>query len=395
LWAEQQISVSELYSGMMPDNVINDIISRHTALLSTEYDIPTLSSEHAIYYQWVDKTIWDIIEELCDHFFYAMFEDSKGVFTCRKVDLTQAVDHTYSDQMQLINFSPDDNFSNYTNRVRVIGESKDYTEVIHELEMITTKTGTVGWWVKGYDETIYYDDDQERKCRWPRLVIPESPQFYGILTSQLAAGQGGIYISSIDVYEKYITVHVDIPDLSIAVYSAVSAMVAVGVAAMGCDYGGWFGGAGGRCGYFIMLLAVATGVVFYLLAAVAQYQYEVWANPLGKVKTTIQYVADDLEFQRKLNGEIVTQEITDALCDTVGQCRRVAEGNIGIVKAQRSRLSFSKLAHLQDELLDMLKVYHPYSNEAMEILIVSLQRSYSKGDNGGVVDTIEGWRYRP
>jgi len=69
----------------------------------------------------------------------------------------------------------------------------------------------------------------------------------------------------------------------------------------------------------------------------------------------------------------------------------VADGNLAMVTAQRRRLEFSKLAHLQDELLDKVKVYHPYSGEGMEVLIVGLQRTYTKGQ--GVFDKISGWRY--
>jgi hypothetical protein len=131
----------------------------------------------------------------------------------------------------------------------------------------------------------------------------------------------------------------------------------------------------------------------YILAAMANYQYEIWARPLGRVKTTIQYEANDVEFQQKLNGEIITEEITDPLCNSVTECRRVAEGNIEMIKAQRSRIQFTKLGHLQDELLDKLKVYHPYSNEGMELLVVGLKRTYTKGQ--GVFDEIDGWRYIP
>ena len=111
------------------------------------------------------------------------------------------------------------------------------------------------------------------------------------------------------------------------------------------------------------------------------------------MKNKIQYEANDIELQEELNGEIITEEITDPLCNTVAECRRVAEGNLEMIKAQRRRVNFRKLTHLQDELMDKLKVYHPYSDEDMEILVVGLKRTYSK--DAGVFDEIDGWRYMP
>jgi hypothetical protein len=383
LWRHQQVAVSTLYSGGMPDDVIRDLLDDHTTWLSGDYNIPVFSNEHSIYYQWIDKTLWEIIEELCDHFFYAMFEDADGVFTVRPVSLTQSVDHEYSDQTKVQNFSPDDNYSDYTNRVRVIGESNDYTEVLHDEEMIAARSGTVGWWTKKSDEDVYYSEDGERQCRNPRLEVIHSPEEYGLLLDQLASGDGGIEMIYVDPYEKYVTVEIQVKDLTAAFVGAVIAMLAAAASAWGCDY----------CGPWIVAVAIASSLVMYILAAMANYQYEIWARPLGRVKTTIQYEANDVEFQQKLNGEIITEEITDPLCNSVTECRRVAEGNIEMIKAQRSRIQFTKLGHLQDELLDKLKVYHPYSNEGMELLVVGLKRTYTKGQ--GVFDEIDGWRYIP
>jgi len=389
LWRRQQIPVSTLYSGQMPNTVIADLIDDNTQWLNTDYNLDdAFDEEHSIYYQWIDKTLWDMVEELCDHFFYAMYEDVDGVFTCRPVSLTQAVDHEYPDSLQLIDFSPDDNYSDFTNRVRVIGENDDYTEVLHNEEVVATRGGTVGWWTKKTDEDIYFSEDQAQQCRNPRLEIIHSPTEYGLLLDQISSGEGHIVISYVDPYEKYITVEIQVPDLTAAFVGAVAAMVALAAASTFCGASVY-----STCGPYIWGVAIAAALVFYILAAVANYQYEVWARPLGRVKSTIQYEANDVEFQQKLNGEIVTEEITDALCNTITECRRVAEGNLAMVRAQRSRIAFKKVAHLQDELLDKIKVYHPYSGEGMEILIVGLKRMYTKGE--GVFDQIDAWRYIP
>jgi hypothetical protein len=390
LWRHQQVAVSTLYSGQMPDDLLRDFIDDNTQLLDTEYDLPVFNSEHSLYYQWIDKTVWDIVEEICDHFFYAMYEDVDGVFTCRRVSLTQTVDHEYADDTHLQNFGPDDNYSDYTNRVRGIGESNDYTEVLHAEELITSRGGSVGWWTKKSDEDIYFSEDGERQCRNPRLNVIHSPKEYDLLLDQLARGEGGITLSYIDPYEKYVTVEIEVRDLTMAFAGAVLAMVGIAAAATWCGASLY-----STCGGYIWATAIAAGLVFYILAAMASYQYEIWARPVGRVKNTIQYVADDLEFQSKLNGEIITEEITDPLCQSVTECRRVAEGNLEMIKAQRRRIRFNKLAHLQDELMDKIKVYHPYSGEGMELLVVGLKRTYTKGEGGGVFDEIDGWRYIP
>lgn len=384
LWRQQQVAVSPLYEGADPDDVIRDILDDYTQLTDSDYNIPVFNNEHSIHYQWIGKTIWNLIEELCDHFFYAMYEDVDGVFTCREVNLTQAVDHEYTDQAQLTDFSPDDGFSNYVNRVRAIGESQDYTEVIHGEEMITSRGGTVGWWVKKTTETIYYDEDHERQCRNPRLEIVHEPDEYGLLMDQLSFGEGKIVLAHEDPYDKYIIVDITVPDLSGMLVGLIVTLIAVSIAGLYCKL---------NCGVYTYAIVIILSLLFYMLAAAAQYQYEVWAQPVGKVKTTIQYEANDEELQHKLNGEIVTEEITDPLCYEVIECRRVAEGNLNMLNAQRRRLSFTKLAHLQDELLDKLKVYHPYSGEGMEVLVIGLKRTYTKGQS--VLDNINCWRHIP
>ena len=170
---------------------------------------------------------------------------------------------------------------------------------------------------------------------------------------------------------------------------SIIAMVAIGLAAIGCD-----GFMTGWCGAMIAALAIAASLVMYLLAAVANYQYEIYARPLGEEKQSIEYTSHDYDHQQSIGGRVVRQDIDDPLCYSVVECKRVADGNLGIVQAQRNRVTFKKVAHMQDELLDKVKILHPFSNEEMDVLITSLSRTYSKGSGGaaGMWDLIEGWR---
>lgn len=390
IWKEQEVTATSLYSGT-PDLAIKDVLTNYAQLTESDYSIPEFEDEHNLTHQFIDQNIWEIIEELCDHWFYIPYDDHDGVFTCVKVDLDREVDHTYSDGMKIAEFTPDDSQSDFTNAIRVIGESSDMVDVIYDEELITTIAGTVGWWENDITKTIRYSGDENtvRKCRNPRLRVIQSIQLQGLLMNQLAAGDGGEFISDIDEEETYCVITIAVPDLTYAVVVAVSGVVLSGAMAIGCD-----GFMTGWCGASILALAVASSVAFYLLAAVANYQYELHARPLGEEKMSIQYIAEDTEHQQNLGGRRVQQNIDDCLCYTVVDCRRVAEATLEMVQAQRQRVRFKKVAHMADELLDKIKITHPYSEENMELVVVGLTRTYKKGssDSDGVWDEVEGWR---
>jgi hypothetical protein len=53
-----------------------------------------------------------------------------------------------------------------------------------------------------------------------------------------------------------------------------------------------------------------------------------------------------------------------------------------------------KVAHLQDEDGDTIRVVHPYSGNNLDLFIASLKRTFKKAEpdgEGGFFDEVEGW----
>jgi len=194
-------------------------------------------------------------------------------------------------------------------------------------------------------------------------------------------GGGGEKISEVDDQELYCIVEIDGPNLIPVVVGLAITVVAIGTAANACTL---------VCGPFIFATNMAISLLIYAVLATATYDIEVYAHPVGKEKQTVQYLAVDTEEMNIINQQPVIEEIEDVLCYSASECQRVAEFELNILKYQRKRVRLSKLAHLQDELLDMITVKHPYSGQTMQLLIANLQRTLRI--NGEMTDTLEGWR---
>jgi len=84
------------------------------------------------------------------------------------------------------------------------------------------------------------------------------------------------------------------------------------------------------------------------------------------------------------------------LCYLQTSCQVVADREIALAMAQRRRVSFEKIAHLQDEVGDMVSIIHPYGGNTLKVLVTELLRRYNQpqpnSDGGAFTDEIEGWR---
>jgi hypothetical protein len=348
---------------------------------SAEYNIPTYDNSHDLYHQFVDMDLDEAIQLIVDHFGYFGFVNVDGKFEPRKIDLSGSPDHTYTGT-ELIEFTPDSKYATWTNRIVVTGMSNLYSEVLFELEAVKSVSGTVGHWGGDKDIVVYYSDDKQRTCRDPRLEIIMSVsefQVWGI------KGGGSEEISGVDPEEHYVIITIEIPDLTGILIATVAAIVALGVACLGCDgfFSGW-------CGACIMAITTLLNLALLILGAVASYSYRLWARPVGHERATFQARADDEEFQQQLNGKIVTEVIDDPFCYTISECRRVAELELDVAMNQRRRLKFKKTGHLMDEIGDILRINHPYSGETVDTFVTKLQRRVVIG--GEATDQIEGWR---
>jgi hypothetical protein len=382
LWEEHRIVVTDYYDGLTPKVILEELFGDWTVMEGAEFSIPNFETSHLIWHQWQDETLYDIVKMILDHFEYVFYFDHQGVFAPKRLEFDKPTDHIYGNQLQIQDYSPDSTFSTFINQIRVIGETHDFMEIVYDPEQVGVVNGTCGWWDQTIYHTVYYNEERTRKCRNPYLVVNVSTNDFEYF---IFKGGGGERISYIDPEELYCIIEVQGPNLIPVVVALTLGFIALGAWAYWCD-----GFIGGWCGVAIMALCVNINLLCYALLAVATYDFEIWAMPVGKQKQTVQYVAEDTHAMSIINMQPVMEEIEDPLCYEVSECQRVAEYELSVIAAQRERIKLRKLAHLQDEIHDMLRVKHPHSGQNMYILVANLVRTLVI--KGEMTDSIEGWR---
>jgi hypothetical protein len=384
VWEDNTIVATPYYEALYPETIITNLLTLHGGLRVDQINLPTLTHRHKMICQFLDVNLRDCLKDMLDHFQAFDLVDVDGTFIIREIDLGGSVHHAYTDSKQMIHMTPDDSFSNFINRVVVKGEGDYYIEILYGYETVATLSGTTGWWGKKEKVRVWYSEDHSRTCRDPQLNVLESVKDFKFF---IFKGGGDEYISSIDVNEQYVVITIKSPNLVGVLFGLAAAILSVGYAASSCVLG---------CGAFIFSLAVLTNALAYLLGAIASYSYEINARPVGHVKQTFQAEANDLEFQRYLNGQINTEEIDDQFCYTVASCQRIADYELSIVQAQRKRLTVEKIGHLQDQVGDIIRVVHPYSQTSLKMFVTDLVRIYNMpkvpGGSGGLIDQLSGWR---
>ncbi len=381
-WEFANILATEYYE-TTPKTVLEDIITTWTPLLLADTDFPIFENTVNLYHQWVETSIKEILTQVCNRFGYFPRIKVDGKVSARKISNQNAVDHTYADNTKIIRFTPDDSFSDYTNQVIVIGESRDWIEVLYPEEAIATYNGTMGWWGKMKKIHCWYSPDHSRRARYARLEIVES-----VKDGPFYMSNGDEYIGWIDPYEKGLTLYVEGPNLVAALVAWVAAWLALSAV---CSTAKTFPQ------QIICNLAIIFTMfeIMQILGTQGMFQYNVYAQPVGKVRQSLQAKADDTDLQA-LIGTVISKKLEDPLCYTIDQCQLVANFEIMIAQLQRKRVKISKLAHLQDEEGDTIKINHPYSAQEMKIFITDLTRRFkipsSSGNNDGYfLDDIEGW----
>jgi hypothetical protein len=389
VWDQTNCDVTDGYNNY-PEDIIEDVVPEYSDFELADIDLPVIANRILLDMQWIDTSLADIVKQVCHRFGYFPCLTYDGKLTARKISDSNAVDHVYSDTTKIINFTPDDDFSDYTNQITVEGEEQDWIEVLYPEERITALNGTVGWWGFHKDIDVYYSDDKQRTCRTPRLKVIETATSIAFKL----AGSITEEISYIDPDDKYCTVTITAPNLIPELVAGLAILI-----------GSYFSpdviiapSGGGPCAHKRVgsyFTALGAFICLNILGAVGNYQYEVWAKPVGKVRRTCQYVEDDTAFQQQVNM-IVPKKYTDPMCYTVAHCKLVAEFEMLITQLQRRRVKFSKIAHLQDEEGDTIQIPHPYTLLPMTIFIPYLKRKTlipeKTGDEGYRIDEIEGWK---
>lgn len=393
IWENAKITASQFFSDAPPDEVVSDLLTTYGGLESGNIALPAIATTHDLYCQFIDTDLGEALKELADHFEYFQRFDVSGDYTWRRVQpISGTVNHTYT-AGNLIDFTPDDSYSSFTNRVTVKGETRDFMEVLHAEEIVNQLAGTIGWWEKKQTKKVYYSDDGEKTCRDPRLDVLQSIKEFEIFIFKNS--DANEYISSEDPNGKWCIVTIESTDYTWLVLAQVAAVIALGALCSTCD--GMIG-IFSWCGVCILGLTILMSTLFYVLGAVANYSYNVYAKTIGSERLMVQCVADDTEFQQKLGGTVINESIEDPYCYSSVECCRVANYELNVVKAQRRRLSFSKIAHLQDEEGDIIQINHPHTEQAVKVFVTDLTRKFQKpagagGGEGGITDQITGWRH--
>lgn len=393
-WNDHEVIATNNFSGADPENVLSDLVKDNTDFGTEDLNIPSMNNKEDIYYQWLETPLIDILTQIANRYGYYIRIDMDGKFNLKEISTSNSSAQSYSDASHIISFSPDDTFSDFTNQVVVSGEEIDFIEVVHAEERVTDITGTVGWWGGKETYTIYYSEDKQRTMRNPRMVVLATVKTIGFKIAEVYGGKINEGIDSTDPNEHWTKTFIDVPNLAPAL------LVALGIAAAGVTKGNINIHPGGTSpavtksipiGRIVFGAGVTTALK--ILGSVVNFKHEIWAQPIGKVRRSVQATADDTELQASI-GDTITKKFDDPLCNTVTGCQFVADFELLIAKLQRKRVKFTKVTNLIEEDGDIIEIKHPHTNQTIKIFIALLTRKFKIGstDGGGYfLDDIEGW----
>jgi hypothetical protein len=384
MWEHSTVRTTQNFSEVEPEYAVKEILKSYGGLTDDDFADFTFNNLDRvnISHQWLDTSLQEIVDQIYNRYGCFLKFDVNGLITSDSLSAEKGVSHTYSNRTKIVEFGPDDTYSDFTNRVTIEAQEKNDIEVVYPEEPITTLTGTVGWWGYKKDFTVYYSEDKSRRCQNPRLEVIES-------TTGIAfelAGDIDEELLDNDPYQLYCTVVIEAPSLITVLLAAIAAYIAG--TAVG-DIAPTWGGLTIPLGRLLEKGGLVSAIM--VLGSVGNYQYRVHAQPIGKVQRLIQSTVDDLEHQQEINA-IVEQRYFDPLCYEVVQCKDVAEYELSIAQMQRRRAQLKKVADLRDEQGDIIVIPHPYTQLDTTIFITKLSRSFDfNEDSGGFWDEIEGW----
>ncbi len=397
IWKDKEIVATELYDGQQPDAILIDVTEEFTPLTEAggDFDFPTIDDAVEVDGQWMETDLDTIYNEVLGRFNYFPKITVTDKVSAGKIAVDNDIDHTYANSDQILTVSPEDSFSDFTNRVVVEGQARDYSDVLYDEELVGTLNGTVGWWGFKKDFKIYYSKDESKRVRNPRLKVVETTTSIGFKL----AGSISESLVDDDPYEHYCTIHVEAPSLIPYLLGFIALKLASGN--IGDAVASW--GAGWTRPVGTLITNIASIEIMLVLGACGNFQYEVYGLPIGEEKRSIQSPTNDadcndLAMQQKI-GYIVEKRFEEPFCYTVAECTQVARNEMAIIKAQRNRVAIEKVSHLQDEEGDTIRFVHPVSGQNMDVFVTDLTRSYTIPEGGAseepsCVDSIEGWVLR-
>ena len=380
LWEDSEIIATPYYENY-PDELLLSFLTGFAGLSAGDVSLPAFAEETELTIQWLHSTIQKVVEQVCRRYGYYPRVTVDDKFSARRIHTENAVDHAYANRDLIVEWTPDDSYSDFTNRVVVVGQSNDYLEVTHNEESVKMLAGTVGWWGHKVVLKVYYSDDHTKQCRNPRLEIIESVRNFNF-----RLGGGGEAITNEDYDGTWVEITIEMPNLVGLVVADVAALVAIGASvsfSLACP------------GWAVFAITILLSILFYAVASVANYQYNIHARPLSEERRQIQGQADDLVHQAEL-GRVVQKKFDETTCVTSAECSYYAGLELLVARLQRNRVKMTKIAHLKDEEGDTITIPHPFSGVTTKIFATGLKRRFkipkeTGGGEGYFFDDVEGW----
>ncbi len=392
LWGELEVIATTEYAGTYPEEIIEDVLVDNTDLESGDIEIENFLNRTQLTHQWVETDLRTIVNEIAERYGYYVRVDVDDTVTAKLISMDAEVDHSYSNNSKIIKFEPDDEYSDFTNRVIVTCEEGTEIDVIYDEEQVGTINGSFGWYGGTETHRLWYSQDKSRLCRDARLEVLQSAtsimfQLAGEITETLLDNSD--QNPDEDLWYTYCTVIVEADDLTPYLIAALAGLVAsYFVPDISLPSGGPTVRVGSYLSSFFIFAALN------ILASQGTYQYAIHAKPMGKIRRTLQAQWDDLEHQAEI-AHVILQEIDDPLCYSVQDAQQVANFTGMVIQAQRKRVNIEKVADLRDEDGDTISIIHPISQQALEIFVTELERVMkmpsSSGNDGYFLDKIEGW----
>jgi hypothetical protein len=370
LLEDMELITTAYYNGEYPETIIADILDSKGIVDGVSIDY--MDNRAPLYCNWTDSKIMDILLDLTNRYGYFLRCDNDNIFRVKKIDEHASVDHTYTNRNTIIEYSSDNNFSDYVNRVIVRGEERISRQIIYPEKEIQIKTGTIGWWQGTEEIKIPYSDDYSLQCLSPYPIM-------NYLSGNFLFGGGALrWELTADASNTFCTLKIIAPVLMTQLVAALGVALATN----------WIPVIGGA------ISAIGFVEIFNILATVSNWSATIMAQPIGYVRAAVEGIADDADFQADID-RIVTRTFEDCLAYTAAQCQAIADHEMMITRLQRKRVIVNKIAHLQDEEGDIIQIVHPISLENVKILITNITRRIripQKTDqSSGMFDLVEGW----
>jgi hypothetical protein len=393
-WDHNLVIATDDYFDTDPDTALDEIIKAHTDFTTATINLPAMNNKENINFQWVEMDVLSIVNQLTNRFGYYIRIDVDGKVNAKEIAEDNAISQSYSDASQIIEFTPDDSFSDFTNQVIVSGEEITFSDKVFAEERMGLITGTVGWWGGKQVERLYYSGDRKRTARNPRMEVLKTVKSIGFKVAEIFGQDIDEGIEGEDPNEHWVETFIDVPLLTGLL--AVAIGVIAGAVWKGNTNLHPSGGGGVTTSIPVGRASMAVGILLAIniLGSVVNFQHEIWAQPVGKIRRSVQYISNDTASQTKM-GSTIVRRIDDPLVNTISGAQFVADFEMMVIRLQRSRVRFTKVANMLDEDGDTIQIRHPHTGDILNVFITQLVRKMRIGEadsnRGYFLDEIEGW----